>query len=217
MNHQQSLELIRRTGVIAIMRAQSSEQLLRAADAIREGGLGVIEVTMTTPGALSVIEQAAGRYDQDVVFGAGTVLDAQSARAAILSGAQFIVAPTYSRSLIEMCRRYSVPVMPGAFTPTEILAAWELGADMVKVFPASFGGPALIKAIRAPLPQIDLVPVGGVDLDTTADFVRAGSAAVGVGSALISQRLLDAQDFGTLTERARLYVEQVAVGRGEPG
>jgi 2-dehydro-3-deoxyphosphogluconate aldolase/(4S)-4-hydroxy-2-oxoglutarate aldolase len=215
MVHQQSLDLIRRIGVIAIMRAKSSEQLLRAADAIREGGLGVIEVTMTTPGALSVIEQAVGRYDQDVLFGAGTVLDAVSARAAILAGAQFIVAPTYSSTLIEMCRRYSVPVMPGAFTPTEILSAWEMGADMVKVFPASFGGPALIKAIRAPLPQVELVPVGGVNLDTTVGFIKAGAAAVGVGSALISQKLLDVGDFGTLTERARRYVELVTTGRND--
>jgi 2-dehydro-3-deoxyphosphogluconate aldolase/(4S)-4-hydroxy-2-oxoglutarate aldolase len=213
MRQQQRMELIRRTGVIAIMRARSSDQLLRAADAIREGGLGVIEVTMTTPGALAIIEQAAGRYDQDVLFGAGTVLDAESARAAILAGAQFIVAPTTSAALVETCRRYSVPVMPGAFTPTEILAAWELGADMVKVFPASFGGPALIQAIKAPLPQIELVPVGGVDLDTTANFIRAGSAAVGVGSALISQKLLDAKDFGTLTDRARRFVAEVALGR----
>jgi 2-dehydro-3-deoxyphosphogluconate aldolase/(4S)-4-hydroxy-2-oxoglutarate aldolase len=215
VNHQQSLELIRRTGVIAIIRASDSDQLLRAADAIREGGLGVIEVTMTTPGALSVIEQASARYDQDVLFGAGTVLDAASARAAILAGAQFVVAPTYSSALIETCRRYSVPVMPGAFTPTEILTAWEMGADMVKVFPASLGGPALIKAIRAPLPQIDLVPVGGVNLDTTVDFIQAGAAAVGVGSALISQELLERGDLDTLTRRARRYVELVASGRGE--
>jgi 2-dehydro-3-deoxyphosphogluconate aldolase/(4S)-4-hydroxy-2-oxoglutarate aldolase len=213
MDHRESLELIRSTGVVAIMRAKSSEQLLHAADAIRAGGVRVIEVTMTTPGALLVIEQAVARYGQDLLFGAGTVLDAESARAAILAGAQFIVAPTFSVPLIETCRRYSIPVMPGAFTPTEILTAWESGADMVKVFPASFGGPALIKAIKAPLPQIDLVPVGGVDLDTTADLIRAGAAAVGVGSALIDRKLLEAKDFATLTDRARRFVEEVARGR----
>lgn len=210
MDYQESLDLIRKTSVVAIMRAKSSEQLLRAADAIRAGGLGVIEVTMTTPGALAIIEQAVGRYDQDVLFGAGTVLDAESARAAILAGARFIVSPSFKPALVEICRRYSIPVIPGAFTPTEILTAWECGADMVKVFPASFGGPALIKAIKAPLPQIELVPVGGVNLDTTAEFIRAGAAAVGVGSALINQKLLDAQDFATLTDRARRYVEEVA-------
>jgi len=213
MDDRGGLALIRQTGVIAIMRARSSEQLLRAADAIREGGVRAIEVTMTTPGALSVIEQAAARYDQDVAFGAGTVLDSESARACILAGAQFVVAPTFKPSLVELCRRYSVPVFPGAYTPTEILAAWECGADMVKVFPASVGGPAFIRALKAPLPQIELVPVGGVNLDTTADFIRAGAAAVGVGSSLINQKLLEAGDFGALTERARRFVEEVARGR----
>jgi len=216
MDHQKGMDIIRETGVIAIMRAKSSEQLLRAADAIREGGVRAIEVTMTTPGALSVIEQATSRYQnagQDVLFGAGTVLDAESARACILAGAQFIVSPSFNPALVEICRRYSVPVMPGAYTPTEIVTAWECGADMVKVFPASIGGPALIKALKAPLPQVELVPVGGVNLDTAADFIRAGAAAVGVGSALINQKLLDAEDFSTLTERARRFVEEVARGR----
>jgi len=213
MNHQESVELIRQSGVIAIMRANSSGQLLRAADAIREGGVCVIEVTMTTPGALFIIEQAASRYGQDVLFGAGSVLDAESARAAILAGAQFIVSPSFKPALVEICRRYSTPVMPGAYTPTEVLTAWECGADMVKVFPASFGGPALIKALKAPLPQVELVPVGGVNLETAADFVRAGAAAVGVGSALINQRLLEAGDWAALTERAQQFIEEVARGR----
>jgi 2-dehydro-3-deoxyphosphogluconate aldolase/(4S)-4-hydroxy-2-oxoglutarate aldolase len=213
MDYQESMGLIRETGVIAIMRARSSEQLLQAADAIREGGVRVIEVTMTTPGALSVIEQAVSKYGDEVLFGAGTVLDAESARAAILAGAQFIVSPSYKPSLVEICRRYSVPAMPGAYTPTEILTAWECGADMVKIFPASVGGPGLIRALKAPLPQVELVPVGGVNLDTTADFVRAGAAAVGVGSALINQRLLELGDFAALTERARRFVEEVARGR----
>jgi 2-dehydro-3-deoxyphosphogluconate aldolase/(4S)-4-hydroxy-2-oxoglutarate aldolase len=216
MDHQKGLDIIRQTGVIAIMRTQSSEQLLRAADAIREGGVRAIEVTMTTPGALAVIEQAVARYqhaDQEVLFGAGTVLDAESARAAILAGAQFIVAPSFNPGLVEICRRYSVPVMPGAYTPTEIVTAWECGADMVKVFPAGVGGPAFIKALKAPLPQIEMVPVGGIKLENTADFVRAGAAAVGVGSALINQKLLDSQDFGTLKERARRFMEEVARGR----
>lgn len=213
MNHHESLDLIRRTGVIAIMRTRSSDQLLRAADAIRAGGVCAIEVTMTTPGALGVIEQAAARAEQGVLFGAGTVLDGESARAAILAGAQFVVSPTFDLSLVEACRRYSIPVFPGAYTPTEILTAWEAGADMVKVFPASVGGPAFIKALVAPLPQIDLVPVGGVELDNTADFIRAGAAAVGVGSSLINQRLLDEGDFPALTERARRLIEAVAQGR----
>jgi 2-dehydro-3-deoxyphosphogluconate aldolase/(4S)-4-hydroxy-2-oxoglutarate aldolase len=213
MNHQESVQLIRQTGVIAIMRAKSSDQLLRAADAIREGGVCVIEVTMTTPGALAIIEQAASRYAQDVLFGAGSVLDSESARAAILAGAQFIVSPSFKTALVEICRRYSIAVMPGAFTPTEVLTAWECGADMVKVFPASFGGPALIKALKAPLPQVELVPLGGVNLETAADFVRAGAAAVGVGSALINQKLLEAGDWAALTEQAHRFIEEVARGR----
>jgi 2-dehydro-3-deoxyphosphogluconate aldolase/(4S)-4-hydroxy-2-oxoglutarate aldolase len=213
MAQEEGLDLIRKTGVIAIMRTQSSEQLLHAADAIREGGVCAIEVTMTTPGVLSVIEQAVTRYGPDVLFGAGTVLDAESARAAILAGAQFIVAPTLNAELVALCRRYSVPVLPGAYTPTEALTAWEWGASMVKIFPASVGGPAYIKALKAPLPQIEVIPVGGVKVDNTADFIRAGAAGVGVGSALISQKLLDSRDFATMTERARRLVEEVAHGR----
>ena len=215
MNHSQCLDLIRRSGVIAIMRATSSDQLLRAAEAIRAGGVCAIEVTMTTPGALSIIEQATTRFDQDVAFGAGTVLDAESARAAILAGAQFIVAPAFQPGMVGACRRYSIPVFPGAYTPTEILTAWESGADMVKVFPASLGGPALIKAIKAPLPQVELVPVGGVKVDNTAEFIRAGAAAVGVGSALINRQLLVSQDWAALTERAQRLITEVQRARTE--
>ena len=213
VNQLASLDAVRESGVIAIMRAESSDQLLQASDAIRAGGVRAIEVTMTTPGALDVIERATARYGQEVVFGAGTVLDAESARAAILSGAQFIVAPSLNLAMVELCRRYSIPVFPGAFTATEIVAAWQAGADMVKIFPASIGGPALIKALKAPLPQIDMVPVGGVKIENAADFIRAGSAALGVGSALVDQKLLDAKDFATLTIRARRFVEAVKQGR----
>ena len=203
-------------GVVAIMRAKSSDQLLEAAEAVREGGVTAIEVTMTTPGALQVIEQAVARYGEHVLFGAGTVLDPESARAAILAGAQFIVAPALNLKTVELCRRYNIPVMPGAYTPTEILTAWEAGADFIKVFPASVGGPAFIKALKAPLPQVRLVPVGGVDLTTTADFIRAGADLVGVGGELVSQRLLDERDFAGITERARSFREEVAKGRGKP-
>jgi 2-dehydro-3-deoxyphosphogluconate aldolase / (4S)-4-hydroxy-2-oxoglutarate aldolase len=208
-----SLALLRGIGVVAIMRAKSSDQLLAAADAIKAGGVNAIEVTMTTPGALDVIHQAVARYGRDVLFGAGTVLDPESARAAILAGAQFVVAPSLNMKTIRLCKRYAVPVMPGAYTPTEIVTAWEAGADIVKVFPASVGGPEYIKAIKAPLPQISLMPVGGVDLDTTAAFVRAGADVVAVGSALVEQKLLDAKDFDTITDRARRFCEEVKKGR----
>ncbi len=215
MNRTEKLELMRSTGVIAIMRANSSDQLIAAADAISAGGVRVIEVTMTTPGALGVIEEATSRYGDSVLFGAGSVLDAETARAAILAGAGFVVAPTLKVAVIELCNRYSIPAMPGIFTPTEALTAWEAGAAMVKLFPASIGGPDLIKAIKAPLPQLEIVPVGGVDLTTATDFIRAGSAALGVGSSLVSQKLLDMGDMGELTRRAEAFIAAVKAGRGK--
>jgi len=214
MKKTKKLNLIRETGVIAIMRAQSSDQLIAAADAIKAGGVRVIEVTMTTPGALDVIAEATQRYGEDVLFGAGSVLDAETTRAAMLAGAGFVVAPTLNLDVVALCNRYSIPVMPGCFTPTEMLTAWEAGADMVKLFPASIGGPAFIKAIRAPLPQLEIVPVGGVNLDTAADFIRNGAAALGVGSSLVNQKLLDAGDMEELTRRAARFIEEVKKGRG---
>lgn len=208
-----ALELVREKGVVAIMRANSSDQLLAAADAVKAGGVNAIEVTMTTPGAIEVIKQATARYGDDVLFGVGSVLDPETARAAILAGAQFVVCPTLNLATIQLCKRYSVPVVPGAFTPTEAITAWEAGADMVKIFPASIGGPSLIKAIKGPLPQIKLVPVGGVNLDTTADFIRAGAEVVGVGGSLVNQKLLEAQEFDRISENARRYCEEVERGR----
>lgn len=207
-------ESIRETGIVAIMRASSPDQLLAAADAIKAGGVNAIEVTMTTPGALKVIEQATLKYGEEVIFGVGSVLDPETARAAILAGARFVVCPTLKLSTIEMCHRYDIPVVPGAFTPTEVLTAWEAGADMVKVFPSSVGGPAYIKALKGPLPQVRLVPVGGVNLDTTADFIRAGAEVVGVGGSLINQKNLAAGEFDAITENARRYREEVEKGRG---
>jgi 2-dehydro-3-deoxyphosphogluconate aldolase/(4S)-4-hydroxy-2-oxoglutarate aldolase len=214
MDRTEKLDLIRQSGVIAIMRAQSSGQLIAAADAIRAGGVRVIEVTMTTPGALGVIEEATARYGEEVLFGAGSVLDAETARAAILAGAGFVVAPTLDLATVQLCNRYGVPVVPGCYTPTEMLTAWQAGADMVKLFPASVGGPALVKAILAPLPQLEIVPVGGVDLDTAAQFIASGAAALGVGSSLVNQRLLDTGDMEELTRRAAAFVGKVEEGRG---
>jgi 2-dehydro-3-deoxyphosphogluconate aldolase/(4S)-4-hydroxy-2-oxoglutarate aldolase len=215
MKKHEKLKIIRETGVIAIMRAQSSEQLITAADAIKAGGVRVIEVTMTTPGALGVIETAKGRYGEGVLFGAGSVLDPETARAAILAGADFIVAPTLKGETIALCKRYSIPVMPGCATPTEALTAWEAGADMIKLFPASFGGAELVKAILAPLPHLEIVPVGGVDLDTAADFIRKGAAALGVGSSLVNQKLLDSGNLEELTRRAAAFIEEVQKGRAK--
>ena len=208
-----SMERLLQTGVVAIMRAKSPDQLLDAATAVLAGGVDAIEVTMTTPGALDVIREATSRFGKEVLFGVGSVLDAATARAAILAGAKFVVCPTFKPETIEMCNRYSIPVVPGAYTPTEILSAWEAGADAVKVFPASAGGPAYIKAVKGPLPQIRLSAVGGVTIDNTAEFVRAGVDFVGVGGELVNQKLLDGGNFDAITERARAFRAQVDKGR----
>jgi 2-dehydro-3-deoxyphosphogluconate aldolase/(4S)-4-hydroxy-2-oxoglutarate aldolase len=215
MDKTEKLNWIYESGVIAIMRAKSSDQLIQAADAIKAGGVRVIEVTMTTPGAMQVIEEATRRYGQDVLFGAGTVLDAETARAAILAGAAYIVAPTLNLEMIALCNRYGIPVVPGCYTPSEMLSAWEAGADLVKLFPASVGGPSLIKAILAPLPQLKIVPVGGVDLNTAAEFIKMGAFALGVGSSLINQKLLDAGDLDELKRRAEAFLKVVREGRGQ--
>lgn len=208
-----SIETIIKSGIVAIMRARKSDQLLDAAKAILAGGINAIEIAMTTPRALDIIKQAVQDYSGDTIFGAGSVLDPETARAAILAGARFIVCPTLNLKTIEMCHRYSIPVMPGAYTPTEVLTAWEAGAAFVKVFPANIGGPAYIKAIKAPLPQVRLIAVGGVDLGNTADFIRAGCDIVGVGSELVNQNLLDSEAFDKITERARSFRAEVEKGR----
>lgn len=206
-------DYFRTSGVIAIMRAENSDQLITAAEAVSSGGINAIEVTMTTPGALDVIRQARSKFSTDVLFGVGSVLDSETARAAIMAGAQFVVCPTLNYKTIELCKRYSTPIIPGAYTPTEILTAWQAGADMVKVFPANVGGPEFIKAIKAPLPQVILMPVGGVDLDTTADFIQAGADVVGVGSSLVNNWLLENRDFDKIKKNAHRFCEEVERGR----
>lgn len=209
LSKSEKLDLVRRTKIIAIMRAQQSANMLSAAEAIHAGGVRVIEVTMTTPGALDLISEANQRFGDDVLFGAGSVLDAETARLAILAGAGFIVAPTLSLPVIAMCRRYSIPVMPGCYTPTECLTAWEAGANMIKLFPADVGGPDFVKAILAPMPQLEIVPVGGVTVNNVSEFIRKGATAVGVGSSLINQKLVEQGDFAELTHRARAFIEAV--------
>lgn len=216
MEKEKQIAMIRKTGIVAIIRAQSSGNLIEAAEAIRAGGLNIIEVTMTTPDALNVIAKAGQHFGDEVLFGAGTVLDPQTAHAAILAGAQFIVAPTLNLKTIELCRRYSKTVIPGCLTPSEILTAWEMGADFVKVFPADVGGPAYIKAVLAPLPQIALIPTGGVTVETIGPFLKAGAAAVAAGSSLVSQKALSEKNFDLLTERAKsMRAEVMKVRQGE--
>jgi 2-dehydro-3-deoxyphosphogluconate aldolase/(4S)-4-hydroxy-2-oxoglutarate aldolase len=201
--------------VVAIIRAESSDGLLECARALAAGGLSAIELTMTTPGAIPMLEKCAAALP-DFVFGLGTVLDPETARAGILAGARFIVTPSTNLRTIELCRRYGVPIFPGALTPTEIVTAWEAGADAVKVFPAEFFGPGYIKAVKAPLPQIDLVPTGGVTPETIGDFLRAGATACAAGSALVEGRTLRDQDWAAITARARAFVAAVAAAVPAP-
>ena len=208
------LDYIRRNGIIAIIRADSGEDLVRVVEAVAEGGIRCIEVTMTTPGALRCLELAAVRLSaSDICLGVGTVLDAETARLAILAGARYVVSPVLAPGVIETAHRYGCPCLPGAFTPTEIFTAWEAGADMVKVFPASLGGLDYIKAVRAPLPNIPLVPTGGVDLNNLAAFVAAGVSAIGVGGNLAGKDLIKAGKFAEITENARKYATALAVAR----
>jgi 2-dehydro-3-deoxyphosphogluconate aldolase / (4S)-4-hydroxy-2-oxoglutarate aldolase len=210
-----AMERILRGGVVAIMRADSPDQLLEAAKAVLEGGVEAIEVTMTTPGALDVVKAATSSFGNEVLFGVGSVLDPETARAAILAGAQFVVCPTFKYETVQLCQRYSVPVVPGAYTPTEILSAWEAGADAVKVFPASAGGPAYVKAVKAPLPQVRLSAVGGVTVENAAAFIKAGADFVGVGGELVNRKLLASGSFGAITERARAFRAQVEQGQSK--
>lgn len=201
-------------GVVPIIRVDSAEQALRIADAILAGGIACLEVTLTVPGALKVIESLAERHGDRFAIGAGTVLDPESARLAISAGASFIVSPNTRRATLEMCQRYGVVSCPGALTPTEVLEAWEHGGDLIKVFPCDcVGGPAYIKALKAPLPQLELVPTGGVTLENTAQFIKAGATAVAVGSSLMDRKLLAAGDYQAIANLARQFVQAVAKAR----
>ena len=196
-------------GLVAIIRAPSGEKLLSVAEALYAGGIDVIEVTFTVPGIIDIIKQLKQSIGEKVLLGAGTVLDPESARAAMLAGAEFIVTPTVNPSVIQMCRRYDKVVMAGGYTPTEILSAWEAGADIVKVFPADVGGPGYLKAIKGPLPQVRLLPTGGVNLDTLEGFVNAGACAVGLGSSLVEKEALASGDMDRIQKLASHYVEKM--------
>jgi 2-dehydro-3-deoxyphosphogluconate aldolase / (4S)-4-hydroxy-2-oxoglutarate aldolase len=210
---EEALNSIIEVGVVAIVRLNSSTQLVKTAEAIQAGGIRAIEFTMTTPRALETLEEAAKQMDKNTIIGAGTVLDAETARAAILAGAKFIVAPNLNLDVIAMAHRYSVAVIPGAFSPTEIVMAWENGADIVKIFPASIGGAELIKALRGPFPQIKMIPTGGVDLNTAAAFIKAGSTAIAVGGNLVNNELVQRGEFDRITQLAKQYVDLVFQAR----
>ncbi len=200
-------------GVVAIIRADSSAQLIDAAKALAEGGITAMEVTMTTPDALQVIRDVSQALGDGILMGVGTVLDTETARMALLAGAEFVVTPVMKPDIIQLCNRYSKLIACGAYTPTEALAAHEAGADFIKIFPADTLGPSYIKAIRAPLPQLQIIPTGGVDIHTAGDFIRAGCVAVAAGSSLVSKEILKTGDWAKLTATAKAFVEAVAIAR----
>lgn len=202
-------------GVVAVMRAPKGELLADVAEALAAGGVEAVEVTFTVPEAHRVLEKVAQRLGDRIVLGAGTVLDPETARIALLSGAQFIVSPTVSLPTIELCRRYSKPILPGALTPTEVLTAWQAGADIVKIFPSELTGPGYIKALRAPLPQVRMMPTGGVNLQTAADFLRAGACALGIGGSLVESKAVANGDMKRIESLARQYIEIVRATRAE--
>lgn len=202
-------------GIVAVIRADKGDDLVEVAEALLEGGIDVMEVTFTVPGAVRVLEKVADKIGDQVLLGAGTVLDSETARIAMLAGAEFIVSPATDPGVIEICRRYDKLVMPGALTPTEVVTAWQAGADIVKVFPSDMTGPTHLKALKGPLPQVRLMPTGGVNLDTAADFLNAGACALGIGSSLVERETVANRDFARIQSLARQYVEIVRATRAK--
>lgn len=210
----QILRLLKETGVVAVIRADKADDLVDVGRALRAGGVKFIEITMTVPGALAVIEKATSALQgDDVYIGAGTVLDAETARQAILAGANYVVSPVFRPGMVAMCKRYSVAVMPGALTPTEVLNAWDAGADIVKIFPAGVGGPQFFKDLKGPFPHIEIMPTGAVNRKTCPEFIQAGACAVGVGGELVGKPLIAARDFAAITRNAQDFVALVAQAR----
>lgn len=205
------VQFIKDSGIIAIVRADGADGLVKIIEAIAAGGVRCIEVTMTTPGALEALAEASRAFEgKEVLLGVGSVLDAETARLAILAGAEYVVSPNTSRAVIAMAHSYGKAALPGAFTPNEIVAAWQAGGDLIKVFPATLGGLEYIKAVRAPLPDIPLVPTGGVSAQNLHEFLSAGVAAVGVGTALVSKKMASEGDYAGITAAARGFAEALA-------
>jgi 2-dehydro-3-deoxyphosphogluconate aldolase/(4S)-4-hydroxy-2-oxoglutarate aldolase len=209
------LQSILNLGIVPIVRVPTSEQAVEAIDAIRRGGIAVAEITMTVPGAVRVLETLTARFGDTMILGAGTVLDPETARTCLLAGAQFLVTPSLKPATIEVAKRYSKPIFPGALTPTEVLTAWEAGADAVKIFPVSnMGGPKYIKALKGPLPQIEMVPTGGVNLENIPEYFKAGASVVAIGSELVDSASVVQGRFDVIESRAAQYSAAVAAARG---
>ncbi len=215
MSKESQLRQVLDCGIVAVVRSPDSQQLVEVARALADGGVSVVEITMTVPNALEVLRQVRQTLGERLLLGAGTVLDAETARAVLLAGAEYIVAPTLNLDVIRLCQRYDKLVMPGAFSPTEILTAWEAGADIVKVFPADVVGPAFFKALRGPLPQVRLMPTGGVDLNTAAAFLKAGACCLGVGGQLVEPKAVAERNFDRIRDLARQYVALVKQARAQ--
>ena len=206
MSKQSDLRRVLEAGIVAVVRSPDSGQLVEVCRALADGGVTVVEITMTVPDALDVVRAVRKSLGDRLLLGAGTILDAETGRAALLAGAEYLVAPTLNLDVIRLCARYDKLVMPGCFTPTEILTAWEAGADIIKVFPADVLGPAFFKAMRGPLPQVRLMPTGGVDLTTAASFLKAGACCLGLGSQLVEPDAVKARNFTRIRSLAEQYV-----------
>lgn len=218
MDKNKILSAVLDIGVVPVVRTSSAESAIRSIEAIHKGGIRAAEITMTVPGAIRALEKIADQFGDSILLGAGTVLDPETARICMLAGAQFFVTPAVNLATIEIAQRYSKPIMVGALTPTEVLTAWQAGADVVKVFPASaVGGAKYIKALKGPFPQIEMIPTGGVNLETTADFLKAGACAVAVGSELVDAQTIVNGQYVVFEERARQYLEIVRRTRAEMG
>ena len=216
MKKEQILSFIKEVGIVPVVRTTSAEAAMHSIDALYAGGIRAAEITMTVPGAVKALEKVAAQFGDKLVLGAGTVLDAETARICMLAGAEFFVTPALKLETIEVARRYAKVVCPGALTPTEVLTAWEAGADIVKVFPCgNVGGPAYIKALKGPFPQIELIPTGGVNLETAGKFLQAGACAVAVGGELVDAKLVAAGRFDALEDLARKYLAVIAQARQE--
>lgn len=213
MSRHEDLARVLNGGIVAIIRASSGEQLVNVARALHEGGIDAIEVTFTTPGVVEVISAVRRDLGRKILLGAGTVLDPETARTALLAGAEFLVSPCVNLDVIKLAHRYDKLVMPGAYTPTEIVTAWEAGADVIKLFPAEIGGAAYLKALKGPLPQIQIMPTGGVNQKTLKDFVQAGACAVGLGSQLVEKDALERGDFGRIRQLAAEYSQLMQQAR----
>jgi 2-dehydro-3-deoxyphosphogluconate aldolase / (4S)-4-hydroxy-2-oxoglutarate aldolase len=214
----QSSETVRQIielGIVPIVRTADAESAVRAVEAISEGGIPCAEITMTVQGAVGALEEVSKRFGDRILLGAGTVLDPETARICMLAGAEFFVTPALNLKVVEMAKRYSKAIFPGALTPTEVVAAWQAGADAIKIFPCSaMGGAKYIKALRGPLPHIQFVPTGGVNLETITEFLAAGCPAVGVGSELVDQASVVAGQYHVFVERAKQFRQRVTEFRG---